>query len=209
MEKKKIIKEILGGEYHAAGKNFQMYSKLIDYVTNTSDALTLAELLPSLSAFLSRPMASAFVSNISFLGVILFPFAQIIKAANAYETGHRMYSYRSVAYTITAWAYDRPLPSGSQRILSNARTGLVKGNINVVQEYNKVWMETSANVIKKLKAMSTEARVPEKHLKAIIKAFSDNSMDKLCRDILMSFEDQLNTTVRNMWRSNYSVCYPH
>lgn len=207
-EKRRIITEVLGENHNVVGKNYKVLSAFVENIAKTSDALSVAELLPYLNSILLRPTATAFISNLSFVSVLLFPLGQLINMVNAYQVGHRMYAYRSIAYTITAWAYNRPVPSGSPQILHNIRTGDIRRGSDTITEYNKVWKETSSSVIKKLDLMALEYKVPKDKLKVIFRVFGENRMDKLCRDILVSFENQLNTTYRNVWRSNYSVCYP-
>lgn len=207
-EKRKLISEVLGGDHNVVGKNYQALSKFIDNVSKSSDVLSAAELLPYVSSLLSRPMASAFISNLSFVSAILFPLGQLINVVNAYQVGHRMYAYRSIAYTITAWAYNRPIPTGSPQILFNIRHGDQKKDPAAINEYNKIWAETSRNVIRKLDSMALEYKVPKDKLKTIFRVFGNNRMDALCRDVLISFERHLNTTYRNVWKSNYSTCYP-
>lgn len=208
LEKRKLIAEVLKIDPNLLGKNYKIFSVFIDNISRSSDALTVAELLPYLNSILSRPMASAIMSNLSFVGVLLFPLGQLINVVNAYQSGHRMYAYRSIAYAITAWAYDKPILTGSQRILLNAKTGDIKKTAQIITEYNKVWRETSSSVIRKLDLMALEAKVPKDKFKLIFRIFGDNKMDKLCRDILVSFENEFNTTYKNVWKSTYTVCYP-
>ena len=76
-------------------------------------ALTFAELLPTLSTWLSGAAITSITSAAAFSGTILFPFLQAINLINANETGLRPYSYRAISYTITAWAFDKVNPMSS------------------------------------------------------------------------------------------------
>ena len=101
LEKRKLIAEVLKIDPNFLGKNYKTFSVFIDNISRSSDALTVAELLPYLNSILSRPMASAIMSNLSFVGVLLFPLGQLINVVNTYQSGHRMYAYRSIGYAIT------------------------------------------------------------------------------------------------------------
>lgn len=208
-EKKKVIKEILGEDHSAVGKNFPVFSAVIDYLSTTNDVLSFAELIPSLNSLLSGAAASTIVSSASFLGTLLFPVGQLINAANAYQTGHRMYSYRCIAYTITSWAFEKPLTAGSTRVLSNLRSGTVQANLKVKMEYDKIWHDTSRSVLLKINQMSSEKHIPKNHIRAIFRALGEGGSQQLCRRILSTFENQFDPVVRNIWKSNYSIGFPH
>lgn len=207
-EKKKIIREILGENHHAAGKNFPIFSALMDNLGHVNDALSFAELLPSFSTFLSGSVASAVVSTASFAGVILFPVVQLINVINANQIGHRMYSYRCIAYTTTAWAFDRPVASGSSRVLSNISSGAIQKRQRATTEYNNVWRETSSSVLNKLNVVCEQKNIPKNHIKAIFRALGENNPDKLCAEILVHFEKDFDGVTRHIWRRNYSIRFP-
>lgn len=207
-EKKKIIQDVLGKNNNAIGKNFPIFSALIDQLSNVNDVLLFAELIPSLNTLLSGSIASTVVSTASFSGVLLFPVAQLINVINAYQIGHRMYSYRCIAYTITAWAFDKPTPFGSARILSNIKSGPIRKRLEATMEYNKLWRETTVSVLNSLNVILIKKKIPEEHLKTIFRALAGDQPDKLCLALLTSFENQFDSNTRNIWKSNYSVRYP-
>jgi len=209
LEKKKLIKEILGENHNATGNNYPLFSALIDGLSDINDVLTVAELLPSLNSFLSGATASTVVSAASFVGILLFPVAQLINAINAYQIGHRMYSYRCIAYTVTAWAFSKTAPAGSSRILSNINTGPIQKRQAATMEYNKLWRDTSISVGQKLNAILVQKRIPKEHLQAIFRVFGGNQPDKLCLALLTQFENEFDSNTRNIWKSNYAVRFPH
>lgn len=207
-EKRKIIQDVLGKDSNAVGKDFPMFSALADYLSTTNDVLSFAELVPSFNSLLSGAVTSTIVSTASFIGVLLFPFIQLINIINAYQIGHRMYSYRCVAYTITSWAFDKPKVPGSARILSNINSGPIQKRQSATKEYNKLWQETSLKVLNNLNVTSAQKKIPTSHLKAIFRALSGNQADKLCESILIHFEKNFDSNTRNIWKSNYKIRYP-
>jgi len=207
-EKRKTIKDVLGKDSTAVGKNFLLFSALADNLSTANDILSFAELVPSFNSLLSGTVASTAVSTVSFVGILLLPFVQLINIINAYQIGHRMYSYRCVAYTITSWVFDKPKVPGSARILSNINSGPIQKRQSATKEYNKLWLETSLNVLNNLSAISTQKKIPIAHMKAIFRALSGNKADKLCESVLIHFEKDFDSNTRNIWKSNYKIRYP-
>ena len=208
IEKKQIIQKILGENHSSAGRNFPVFSKLIDGLGNANDILSFAELIPSLNTLVSGPMASSIASNASFLGILMFPFAQLINLVNANQTGHKLYSYRCIVYTITAWSFRRPIPQSSARILKNIRSGAVVQHSDAVNEYNALWQSTSRSVLKQIGQLSTKTGVPKEHIQAIFKALGNNQPESLCTELLKSFESRLTNYAEKMvWKSNYKIRY--
>ena len=207
-EKKKLIKDILGNNHSAVGKNFPIFSKLIDGLGAFNDAMSAAELIPSLNTLLSSPVASSIVSNASFFGVLLFPVAQTINLINANQTGHRLYSYRAIAYTITAWTFGKPVPMQSARIISNMTTGFPSKSKEEIAEYHAVWKSTSASVIQQLNQIPMKTNVSKGHVLAIFRALGNNDANTLCLELLKSFEQQIkDANVKRVWVSNYRIGY--
>jgi len=207
-DKKKLIQDILGKNHNAAGQNYLVFSALIDSLSTVNDVLTVAELLPSLNTLLSGATASTVVSTASFAGILLFPVAQLINLINANQIGHRMYSYRCIAYTTTAWAFDKPNPTGSPRVLSNINSGPIQKRQAAAMEYNKLWRETSISVLQKLNTTAVQKNIPKSHLKAIFRALGGTQPDKLCLTLLTHFENQFDSNTKNIWKSNYKIRYP-
>lgn len=100
-ETKEILKKYLGPNYNHTGERAKALSSIVSYVGNASDAIALAELLPAANAFLSSSRGLALISgSLGTLSILLFPVGSMINIINAWETGHRFYAYRSVAYTV-------------------------------------------------------------------------------------------------------------
>lgn len=180
---------------------------MMDGLGTFNDVLTFAELAPVLSTWLSGTVVSSIVSVASFSGTILFPFQQMINLVNANETGLRGYSYRAISYTITAWAFDKPRPISSPRILSNLKSGPYT-SVKSIDEYNKVWKETSISVIAKLEQICLQKKIKKHHLKTIFKALGQGSQEKLSVMILKGFEKEFSHVTKHIWASNYSVVFP-
>jgi len=206
-QKKEVIKSILGANHSAAGKNFPIFSEMMDGVGHVNNTIAFAELLPVLSSWLSGATMSAAVSAASFAGVLLFPLQQMINVVNANETGLRSYSYRSISYTITAWAFDKPVPMSSPMILSNLKKGPYTA-IKSFDDYHKVWRETSVSVLRQIDKICLQNKINKKHLKSVFKALGTGKLDVLSVLILKGFEQEFSSVSKQIWASNYSVYYP-
>lgn len=210
-EKKIILKQYLGPNYHSVGQHFQVFSKMIDGLGHVNDAIGFAELIPALNSYLSGPVVSRILSGGSFVGILLFPVQQLINLLNANETGYRMYSYRAISYSITAWAFNKPIPSQSPRVISNLRSGSgpVAHSHNMMARYHKVWWETANSVVNQLNKTCIEKNIQKPHLKAIFRALGEGRPEVLSRLILTGFEDEFGHTTKHIWRSTYSTVYPN
>ena len=206
-EKKEIIKSILGANHNAVGKHFPIFSEMMNGLGTFNDALTFAELLPTLSTWLSGAAVTSITSAAAFSGTILFPFQQTINLINANETGLRAYSYRAISYTITAWAFDKLKSTSSPRILSNLTSGPYTTTKDVA-EYHKVWRETSISVLTKLELICIQKKIKKQYLKTVFKALGQGSPEKLSVLILKGFEKEFSHVAKHIWSSNYSVVFP-
>lgn len=206
-EKKDIIKSILGANHSAVGKHFPIFSEMMNGLGTFNDALTFAELLPTLSTWLSGAAVASITSAAAFSGTILFPFQQAINVINANETGLRAYSYRAISYTITAWAFDKLKPISSPRILSNLTSGPYTTTKDV-SEYHKVWRETLISVITQLELTCLQKNIKKQYLKSVFKALGQGSPEKLSVLILKGFEKEFSHVAKHIWVSNYSVAFP-
>ncbi|MCW8127060.1 hypothetical protein [Microbulbifer halophilus] len=205
-EKKELVRDILGSDFHSVGNHFPLFSRMLDGLGHLSDGFTAAELVPTLSRFLSGSISSAILSTASFMAAVIQPLQHFIKLVNANETGLRMYSYRAVAYTLTAWAFGKPVPNQSARVIEN----LGSGDYRAIDRdrYGEVWRETSRNVLSSLRQVCLAKDISEAHLQAVFKALGDGDSVRLSRNILEGFEGRMNTTVRNIWKSGYSINFP-
>lgn len=205
-EKRAILKDILGVDYQ--DRTLPALSMVIDYTGTVNDGLALAELIPYLNRYLTGPVASRVVSSSSLVGTLLFPVGAVLQLIDANNTGHSMYAYRAAAYSVTAWAYNDPIPTGSLRILSNIRSGPVVQSNSVVAEYKELWAKVSRDVLAAIKQTCQQRNVPEDYLKILFRAVSNGDRQNLCVQILKSFENRFSPTTIHIWRSNYSIPYP-
>lgn len=205
-EKKELVKNILGNDFHMVGNRFPVFSRMLDGLAYLSDSLTAAELIPTLSRFLSGSIPTSVMSTASFMAAVVQPLQHFVNLVNVNETGLRMYSYRAVAYTLTAWAFGKPVPGQSARIMLNLGSGDFRATGR--ERYGKVWGETSRNVLVSLRQVCLARDIPESHLKVVFKALGNGDPARLSRHILEGFEGRLNTTVRNIWKSGYSIGFP-
>ena len=209
-EKEELLREILGHQYSSVGNNLPVLNKVIDNINYVDNAFTLAELVTFTNTILtgSRFLTVA-ASGASVLSIFLSPVSHMIAEINAWQTGHKMYAYRAVAYTLTAWAFNRSMPSGSPAVISNIRSGAPVRKQSVVQEYHKAWQDASRNLLGKINAGTISTKVPKEALKLILRAIADNSPQKLCEMLLRGVEDQFEAVPRITWKANYKIRYPH
>lgn len=210
-EKKQLVKDLLGEEYNQIGNNWPVFSKVLDYISNTSDAFTIAELIPATSSLISGSATLTIVgSTAGVLSIFLMPIGHLIAITNAWQSGHRDYSYRSIAYTITAWAFNQPRPVNSNKIITNLRSGALVRKKSVVTEYKDVWRKTSLSVINNLDKVLLEKRINKNHLQFILQALGNGSPQQLCLLLLRGLEDKVDGYSHKLvWKSNYKIAYPH
>lgn len=206
-EKREIIKKVLGAKYNAAGQHFQLFSDMMTGLGYVNDSVAFAELIPVLNAWLSGSRFAAITSAASIAGTLLFPLQQLINLINANETGLRFYSRRAIAYAVTAWAFDNPVPMSSPQIMHNIRRGPVT-EVQGEDRYHHVWKETTLSVIQKIKQLCLQKRINEKQLKIVFKAFGKGSPQNLSLLLLQGFEGEFSHITKAMWKSNYSILYP-
>ncbi len=209
-EKKKIIQEALGKDYDIAGRNYPVLSKVIDYIGYADNTFTIIELLPMVeSVMASSTIITVAASGAAIFSIVLFPVSALISVIDAYQTGHRFYSYRAIAYTITSWAFDKPILRESQRILFNIRSGPVVQNPRVVGEFAKVWKDTSDSVVRMLNQEIATGKATKEVMQIIFRALGDGNEQKLCDLFLRGFENNLSPIEKITWKSNYKIIYPN
>lgn len=126
---------------------------------------------------------------------------------NAKETGHKLYSYRCIAYTITAWSFGHPIPKKSATILKNIFSGNIVQRAGTDKEYNEIWQKTSQSVLRQLEKIVISKNVPKRNLQLIFRAIGNDDPNTLCLEIKKGFENKLSYSERLVWKSNYRVNY--
>lgn len=208
-EKEEILREILGNDYHKIGNNMPILMDAIDIISKTDNALTFAELIPGINTFVAGSRIFSVVSSgAAVLSIILFPVSAMISVINAYQIGHKMYSYRAIAYTITAWAFGKPIPSGSQKVLHNVREGRVVAKTRVLGEYKEVWRKTSAAVMSQLNIEIASKNIPKEAVQVAFRAIGKNNEQTLTEMILKGYEEEFDAIGKLSWKSNYDIKFP-
>jgi hypothetical protein len=170
---------------------------------------TFAELVPAINTVVAGSRILSVVgSGASVFSIFLFPVAAMIDIIDAYQIGHTMYAYRAIAYTVTAWAYSKPIPSCSMRVLSNIREGSIVAKQGAVNEYKLLWAKTSQDVLNKLNQQLTTKNISKEAMQIVLRAMSNNDAKLLCDMLLKGFEDKLSTIARITWKRGYSIKYP-
>ncbi len=208
--KKQLVKDILGSEYHSIGNNWPVFSKVLDYVGKSSDVFTIAKLIPITNNLVAGSSTLSVIgSTAGALSIFLMPVGFMVAIINAWQSGHRDYTYRCVAYTITAWAFNQQRPMGSNQILHNMRSGILVRKQSIVGEFGKVWHETSISVTQMLEKILVEKHIQKKQLQFILQALGDGKSQQLCLLLLRGFEDKVDGYAGKLaWKSNYSITYP-
>jgi hypothetical protein len=208
-EKEDLLKEILGAEYSSVGNNLPILKSAIDVIGHFDTAFSLAELVPFINNALSSSRVFGFVaSGASVFSIFMFPVASMISVINAYQVGHQMYSYRAIAYTLTAWAFGKPIPVSSQKILSNLREGNLVAKQKIASEYKQLWQKTSQSVLTKLNSELTSKKIPKEAVQIILRAISNDNPQVLCELLEKGFEDKMSHITKLTWKSNYSIKFP-
>lgn len=209
-EKEELLKSVLGKDYHTAGNNLPVLKKVIDLVSNTSDIATFAELIPALNTILAKSRLLAFVSSgAAVLSILLFPVGAMISVINASQVSVKMYSYRAIAYAITAWAFNKPIPTSSPRIMSNSRSGNIVSSQSKMLDKKNAWKKASDSAVREMNNICLTYKVKKEFLQVLLRALGDNNEQKLCELILKGYEKQFSEfSVKAVWKSNYSIKFP-
>lgn len=208
-EKVDLLREILGEKYSSVGNNLPLLKNAIDSIGYIDSSMSAAQLIPYVNTIITSSRLMTFVgSSASFLSIFLFPVAAMISAINAYQVGHQMYAYRAIAYTLTAWAFNKPIPNSSLRILLNIREGGLVANQSAVAEYKKVWETTSKAVLNKIDVELRLKNIPMDAMKVVLRAAANNNEQTLCELIMKGFEGKMSNITNITWKSNYNIRFP-
>ncbi len=209
-EKDELLKEILGQDYYKAGNNLPMLNKVIGFISDTNDLATLTEIIPLLNSALANSRLFAIISSgTSVFSVLLFPVGSMINIINAYQLGVKMYSYRAIAYSITAWAFNKPIPISSPRIISNSKNRFPVASHNEITEKHTAWKKASQSVIKEIDQFVLSNNLTKNSFQLLLQAMSDGNQQKLCDFLLRGYEKEFKGYhSKAVWKSNYSIKYP-
>ena len=208
-EKDDLLKEVLGQDYATAGNNLPLLKGVIDKVGKIDNLFTITELLPIVNKILSIRIFSFMATGASVVSIFLLPISAMISIINGYQISRKMYSYRAIAYALTSWAFNKPILTGSKKIIFQAKTGTPKVSPKELIEEEKAWRKSSQDVVNKMNTIAVSNNIPKEAIKIFLRAIADNNEQKLCEILLKGFEEEFNTTVVNIWKSNYKVRYPN
>jgi len=209
-EKNELLKQILGSDYDTSKVNLPILRKAIDIAGRIDNLASLAELIPVMNAAISGSrILSVVATGASVFSLFMFPVATMLSIVDKYQVGHKMYAYRCVAYTITAWAFDKRVPSSSIKALNNLRSGDLVARKTMVTEYNQLWNKTCHKVLNDLGFELSSKNIPKEAMQLILRAASDDNEQKLCELLMKGFEGKMSHITRLTWKSNYSIRYPN
>jgi hypothetical protein len=200
-QKKKLIIRTLQADYNLKGQNLKIIDSALNILGKTSDALSIAEATTLLT---EGSMLAGVASGIGFASTMLFPVGGVIMLQNANETRERLYGLRGIAYTITAWAFDKPIPKGSPKYIGFSK-GLSARDLN---RLHKAWKDVSLYTIKWLQNEARGKKVQEKSLKLLYRALADDGPRKLCLKIRKGMENKLDHIGKIFWKSEVKTLYP-
>jgi len=208
-EKLSIIKDILGKNYIITSHNYPILSSVIDNIERADTAFTLAELLPITNSLITgSAFISMTVSGTAILSIALIPVGSMIKIIEALQTGHKLYSFRAAAYAVTAWAFSKPIPGSSPKILFNIRNGDYVKEPEAVEEYKLLWAKSAKHTIQYIQGRLAVKNLQKKQLQFILQSIGNGEEKKLCLMLLKGFESKMTSFDKMVWKSNYSIVYP-
>lgn len=209
-EKTKILKEVLGSKFETAGDNLPLLKELMDDLDKIDKGFSAWELIPVFNKILELKVFSILAEGASILSIFFFPISALIDVINAYGTGARHYSYRAIAYSLTAWAFNDAPVHSSQTMLSNLRTGFpVPPDMKyTLKQYNEGWRKAETDAVLKIRNIAIHNKIAEASLKLFMRALAGNNRQHLCEGILRGFEKRLSFQDKITWRAMYSIKYP-
>lgn len=206
---KQIIEDIISKDLNLKGDNLPLLSLVIDKISRIDNTVALAELIPQVSAIIGdMKLLSITASAASVSSIVLFPVGAMLSIINGMESGLRLYGMRAVAYTITAWTYDQMIPLSSPTVLRNITAGQVRAKAWDIQQRDKAWKTASDSVLQRLNKEIKSKDIEKQTLQLMLKALSDNNMQKLSLSVLKGFENKLSVFELPVWKSNYKISYP-
>ena len=209
-EKNELLKQFLGADYDTAKSSLPILRKAIDIAGRIDNLASLAELIPVMNTAISGSRVLSMVATgASVFSLFMFPVSTMLSIVDKYQVGHKMYAYRCVAYTLTAWAFGKCAPSSSIKALNNLRSGDLVARKTMIAEYNQLWTKTSHKVLNDLEFELVSKGIPKEAMQLILRAASDDNEQKLCELLMRGFEEKMSYITRLTWKSNYSIRYPN
>jgi hypothetical protein len=201
--KKRIALEALKGEYRLQGEHLEFLSKAIDYIGYADNALTIAEIAGLIAEGGLVATAAPFVT---VAAGILTPVGLTISIVNALESGLRMYGMRAIPYTMTAWAFDNPIPASSQVIFNR---NIRFYGAREAPRYQQAWQNASQATRRNLEEEVGRRKVAKRSYQTLLCVLGDGVPKQLCRVLMTGLEKEFEGNQAAMWKSTYGVEYPN
>ena len=203
-----LLKKTLGKHYETSGENLPTLKYLMEKIDTLDNTFSFMELIPIFDNILSLKIFSIAAESTSILSIFLMPISSIIDVINAYQAGRRMYSFRGVAYALTAWSFnDAPL-SSSPRILANAKSGFPQITNQELVEYTHSWKKSAQDAATKIETVAIQQNIPKPVMKLFMRILGGNSRQQLCQALLRGFENRFNGPELVSWKYGYRINYP-
>jgi hypothetical protein len=190
-EKRRITVQTLGQEFHLQGDRLKLLDKLSEWVGNADSALTVAEIAGLIA---EGTLAATASTAVGVANVILTPVGLTIAVLNAKETGFKLLGIASVAYTITAWAFDDPIPSRiPDRILQNNRSS--GESQKDLDSDAQAWKDASDAAVKAMDAKVAHERkrkIPKKIFQIALQGSADGDRNTLAKNLAAGLEKERN-----------------
>lgn len=199
---KQIIIATLKSDFHLKGDNWKVVGNVLDYIGTTDNVLAIAEITGALEVGTYGAAISGGAAAFGFFATLLSPVGFMRELMNSNESGLKLYGLRAVAYTITAWTYSRPKPTGSNRILARIN-GLP---LSTIAKYKQTWLIVSASAEVSLQNEARKRKMAEDSLKILYRSLSDNNPRVLCQLLMKGLSSKLDTIQKINWDLN--TIYP-
>lgn len=179
-ERKKIILEHLEGDFDLRGEHLEILEKVAHYVHSAADFAEAGEAIAHIFVHVPEVLAVG-VEYFSLLGAFAFPIMATIQWINANEFGYRLLGFRAVAYGITAWAFDDPVPTPPGWIKRNYEySGLGKD----VPAAHRAWNDAARAATRHMGEMANKENVRKEHVQLLFRAMVDEDRNKLVKQIM-------------------------
>jgi hypothetical protein len=194
-QKKDLIKDTLAHDFHLRGDHLAVLGKAIDIIGYADNAMSLAEIAGLIA---EGGILSGAATATSLVSTILFPVGGAIALVNAFEAGVRLATMAAVAYTITAWAFNDPIPELPARVQRNVQASFA----NEISAYQEAWKDASSATLRRLREMVAQRPgTSEKSFRVLFRAIGDDNRQILCGALLKGFEKNLTNVEKQVLKT--------
>jgi hypothetical protein len=194
--KKELIKGTLASDFNLRGERLAVLGKAIDIIGYADNALSLAEVAGLIA---EGTVMSGVAAGTSIVSAILFPIGATIELMNDWEAGQRLAGMVAVAYTVTAWAFDDPIPGLPPRVQQNIKAS---GLGNEIPAYQQAWKDASGATLKSLAEMiAKKPGVSKQSFQVLFRAIGDDNRQALSKALIKGFEKNVNGVEKEILRT--------